>query len=216
MKLMNSVVIATGLVLALVSPTMAQQRQRAPIGVYVGALGGASFGPQTAASFGVEFGERIHENGQAYAVLSYFEDLMDSSLRGDLAQLGQLLTTTTGRTWDLQGRDRGVALIMGAKYVGGSAGVRPYVGGGAGALNLRRHVTERQVGDVTAAAFSEFGIGDSGLAEGVTRPLVEATAGVGIEIGRAHLDVGYRYRRAFQLSRKVDFSQLAVGIGVNF
>jgi hypothetical protein len=183
--------------------------------MYVAAVGGSVYDPRTTPSIGIEVGDAIGGNIEAYATLSYFHDLMDGALRDDLALLSEALTSTTGRPWALRGRDRGIGFIVGAKYVGGR-GARPYIGGGIGALNLRRRITDRQAGDVTAATLSEFGIGDAGLAHGVTKPLIEGAAGLGVDMGAARLDFGYRYRRAFELSESLDFSQFTVGVGVDF
>ena len=96
--------------------------------------------------------------------------------------------------------------------------MRPYLGGGAGIVNLRRTISDPQVGDVTSAVLTEFGIGESALtSNGVTRPLLEAAVGVAIAAGRAtYVDVGYRFRRAFRLSEPLDFGQFAAAIGVRF
>jgi hypothetical protein len=40
--------------------------------------------------------------------------------------------------------------------------------------------------------------------------------GYATDLGRARVDVGYRYRRAFHVGDTVDFSQIVVGFGVNF
>jgi hypothetical protein len=201
--------------LGLAPPAFAQPTPSGPVGMYVAALGGAVFDPRTTSSFGIEVGDIIGENIEAYATLSYFHDLMDTTLRRDLTLLNEALSSTTGRPWALSGRDRGIGFIVGAKFVGGTR-ARPYVGGGAGMLNLRRRITDPQVGDVTQATLSDFGIGDAGLAEGVTKPMIEGTAGIGVGVGVARVDVGYRYRRVFQLSQPMDFSQFAIGVGVNF
>jgi hypothetical protein len=209
--------------LAVVSATaFAQQapgtatlpRQRA----YVAALTGASFGPQTSAMFAGEYGERVHRNVHAYLTLSYHEDLMDRGIRNELSALGTGLTSVTGIPWDLRGRDRGVALIAGARYLIGAARVRPYVNGGAGVINIRRTISDRRVGDVTAAVLTEFGIGETAFtSEAVTRPLVEAGVGVAVSAGSAtYVDVGYRVRRAFHLTDKLDFGQFAAAVGVRF
>jgi len=201
--------------LGLASPGFAQQPQTGLVGMYAAAFGGTVFDPRRTPSFGIEVGDTVSENLEAYATLSYFHDLMDDTLSRDVAFLNELLTATTGRPWTLRGRDRGIGFVAGAKYVSGRV-VRPYVGGGFGALNLRRTITDHQAGDVTAATLRDFGIGDTGLADGVTKPLVEGTAGVGVAVGAARLDFGYRYRRVFQLSQPLDFSQFTAGIGVNF
>lgn len=210
-------------ILAIVSTTvLAQQapaaaappRQRA----YVAAATGASFGPQTAAVFAGEYGERVHRDVQAYVTISYHENLMDRDIRDDLSLLSTGLTTVTGIPWTLRGRDRGVTLIAGAKYLIGGARVRPYLNGGAGVINVRRTINDDRVGNVTFATLTEFGIGEIALTtKAVTRPIAEAGVGIAVAAGRAtYVDVGYRFRRAFLLSQELDFGQFAAAVGVRF
>lgn len=189
-------------------------RQRA----YVSALSGATFGPETAAMFAGEYGERISRNVQAYVTISYHEDLMDAAIRDDLSQLSAGLTAVTGVPWSLQGRDRGVAMIVGGRYLFGNSAIRPFIGGGGGVINVRRTITDPQVGDVTTAVLTEFGIGQLSLTtEAVTGPLVEANVGVSVSAGRAtYFDVGYRYRKAFHVSDDLAFGQFSAGVGVRF
>jgi hypothetical protein len=105
--------------------------------------------------------------------MTYFENLMSSDISDDIDQLSTRLTATTGRRWDLQGSDRGIGFIVGAKANPLGAGqVRPYIGGGVGALNLRRRITDRVAGDVTDATLTEFGIGDFEFTSNkITRPM---------------------------------------------
>ena len=78
-----------------------------------------------------------------------------------------------------------MALVVGGKYVFGGGTIRPYVGGGAGVINLKRTVFETRIGDVTRAVFNDFELGEADLSsatEGINRPLVEVQFGVGIGI----------------------------------
>jgi opacity protein-like surface antigen len=112
-----------------------------------------------------------------------------------------------------------VTLVGGGKYLFGSGSVRPYVGGGAGVISLRRSVTEARLGDVRDAVFNDFSVGEVDLSlapASLTRPLVEAALGLGMASGRTYFDIGYRYRRAFRLANKLDFSQISVGVGYKF
>ena len=185
---------------------------------YLVAVGGAVASP-TEPVFGVEIAEHLGEHAQVYATVSYFENLMRQSLRDDLDVTATRLATLTGDPWSFSGRDRGVALVVGGKYVFGSGTIRPYVGGGGGVINLKRTVVDTRLGDVTRAVFNDFELGEPDLSsatDGVNRPLVEATFGVGIGTGRTHFDIGYRYRSAFRLATGLEFSQVAAGIGVRF
>jgi opacity protein-like surface antigen len=221
---MRSIVLVPVLALAAASTVsaqvVAQGREAVPDQRgYVSVHGGAVAGLPAAPAFAVEYGDNFHRNGQAYVALSYFENLMKQTLRDDLSTLGTDLSTLTGTPWDLQGRDRGVALVGGGKYLLGSGNVRPYLGGGAGIISLRRTVTEARLGDVRAAIFNDFSVGEVDLSlapASLTRPLVEAAFGVGIVKGNTYFDIGYRYRRAFRLADNLDFSQLSVGIGYKF
>jgi hypothetical protein len=186
---------------------------------YVSVSSGATFGTDTAAAVAVEYGENLGRHAQAYVTLSYFDDVLSDRTRADLASLGAGLAAVTGSPWRLHGRDRGVAFVAGGKFlVPTGTGARPYVGGGVGAINLKRTVLEDSRGDVTTAVLEDFG-----FAEGVfddqgrtTKPIVEGVVGIGIAAGRTYIDVGYRYRRAFHLPTVVAFSQLSAGIGVRF
>ena len=216
MKLTHLVTLPA-LALAIASPALAQRPAPALVGIYVQAQGGALLNPRTTPTFGVEFGDHVGRDVVAFATLSYFDDIMDDALVNDLARLSRTLTSGTGRVFNLQGRDRGVSFVAGAKYHVGRGPVKPYVGGGAGTLAIRRRITDSRAGDVTAATLAEFGIGDPALTiNSATRPLAEGAAGVDLDFGRTHVDVGYRYRRAFQFSQPPDLSQVAIGLGINF
>jgi len=223
MHSMRSILLIPVLALATATTVSAQTAAQARETVpdergYVSVHGGAVTGP-AAAAFAVEWGEHMNRNTQAYVALSYFENLMKQPLRDDLATLGTSLSALTGDSWTLSGRDRGVALVGGGKYLLGSGNVRPYLGGGAGIISLRRTVLEARLGDVRDAVFNDFSVGEIDLSlapASLTRPLMEAAFGVGIVSGNAYFDIGYRYRRAFRLANTLDFSQIAVGVGYKF
>jgi hypothetical protein len=214
---MRTISILFACCFAVASSAWAQQPTAAPQGIYVAAVAGAAFEPRTTPAFGVEFGDLIHRNVQAFITASYFENLMSQDVRDDLTVLSTALTTVTGAPWHLRGRDRGTAVVIGAKYLVPGDRLRPYIGAGGGVLNLRRTITEARLGNIVEPVLAEFAIGDVALtSRNAVRPLVEATTGIGIYAGRTYVDVGYRYRRAYRLSETFDFSQLVVGIGVNF
>jgi len=222
MKLLTSI-SAVGVVLACAAPAFAQE----PIGPgvrddgWVSGIAGAAFGSQTQANatFAVEYGDDIHPNAQAYLTLSYFENLITQNLRDDLAALSASLTATSGIPWNLHGSDRGVTLVAGARYLPVSSGlIRPYVGGGAGVINLDRTIADVRVGEVTTAVLNEFGVGSLSLAtKAITRPLIEGAVGVAFYSGPVYVDVGYRYKRAYRINTdQLGFSQGVFGIGYRF
>ena len=215
--------ISAALVLALVSSASAfaqtAPRPAAEPQWYVAAIGGAVSRPPTEPVFGVEVAQNVGRHAQAYTTLSYFENLIKRSLRDSLDAKAAQLTTLTGDAWSLSGRDRGVSFVAGGKYMFGNGTVRPYVGAGAGVIKVKRTVVEATLGDVTRAVFNDYQLGDADLSlatEGIASPLVEATFGVGIGSGHTHFDIGYRYRSAFRMATKLDFSQVTAGIGYRF
>lgn len=221
MNVRHSVSMALLLTVVASVPAFAQepQVQTSTPRFYVTALGGAVSRPPAGAVFGVEVAEHLGRHAQAYLTLSYFENLMGQPLRDGLDATAARLTALTADRWSFSGRDRGVSIVGGGKYVFGDGSFRPYVGGGAGMINLKRSIVEGRIGDVTRAVFNDFELGDADLSlntNGVIKPVVEAAFGVGIGAGRAHLDIGYRYRTAFRLSDTLDFSQVTAGIGYRF
>lgn len=226
MHVHRSFVLVPAFALAVATSAMAQQvgpRSGVASGPdqrgYIAALAGAVSGPPAEPVFAVEYGESLHPDVQAYATLSYFDNVMPRSLRNDVLALATELSGLTDVPWSLTGRDRAVTFAAGGKYLIGHRRVRPYVGAGAGIINLKRTITEARIGDVTTAVFNDFDIGQIDLsleAAGVTRPLGEVAVGVGIVAGRTYVDVGYRYRRAFGLATTLDLSQFTAGVGYSF
>jgi hypothetical protein len=221
MQLLTKVLIVPVVLCALASPAAAQNFDPRPAprdhGIYLAGLAGATFGPDRAPVFAVEFGERIHPDVRAYATVSYFENLMDRAVRDELNVLSEQLTAATGEAWALRGRDRGAAFVAGAKYLVPTEVVRPYIGGGAGFVNLKRIVTDREVNPIDPTLFSPLDIDQVAVTtSAVTRPMAEATAGVAFFAGRTYVDIGYRFRRAFQMPDRLEFSQFGIMLGVNF
>ena len=179
MHLMRSIVLVPVLAFAaattVFAQTGAQGREAVPddYGYLIG-HGGVTAAP-AGAEFAVEYGEHITRNVQAYVTLSYFENLMNDTLRDDLTTLGASLAILTGKPWALDARDRGVSLVGGGKYLFGNGNIRPYVGGGAGIISLRRTVIEARLGDIRNAVFNDFEVGDGDLSLVVmTTPLSTA------------------------------------------
>ena len=172
--------IPTALLFALASSVSAfAQATAAPEPHFsIMAIGGAVSRPPTAPAFGVEIADHVAPHVQVYTTFSYFENLMRQTLRDDLDTTATRLATLTGDPWSFTGRDRGIGVVAGAKYVFGGGAIRPYVGGGFGVLNLKRTVLDGRIGDVTQAVLNDFDLGEADLVtvEGVNKPLVEVGA----------------------------------------
>lgn len=213
-----TVVLVSLLSLFLSTEAIAQPPEAGESRNYASVSVGADFTPPDVTA-AVEYGERVTPNVQAYVTLTFFDNVIGEDLEDDLAGLSNALTAQTGRSWRFDGRDRGVGFVGGARYLARvSNSVRPYVGAGAGVLNVDRTISERTLGDVTMAVFGDYGIGSPDLAlESQTGPLVELIAGITfVPRRRPYVDIGYRFRRAFGLGEDVSFSQVSAGIGYRF
>jgi hypothetical protein len=197
-----------------------QPRDGAPQRGYVSAGGGATLDSDRSGAFAVEYGDQIGRDVQAYATFSYFDNLITDSTQDDLRRLGDVMAGLTGTAWEFSGRDRGAAFVAGAKFlIPTGSGVRPYVGGGAGAINLKRTITERTRGDLTSAISTGLGFTEGAFNSAdasATKPLIEGAFGVSVLAGHTYVDVGYRYRRAFHFARSLEFGQFSVAVGYAF
>jgi hypothetical protein len=186
---------------------------------YMTGAAGASFSDKQAATFSLEIGETIGSRVQAYAAFNYFDDLFNDQAASDLVDLGDYLTALHGVPWEFHGRDRGLAFSGGGRYLlSRGPRFRPYVGGGPGVLNLRRTITEHDLGNVSDPVLTVFGAPDGFIdasEKSTFRPFAEFIAGVGIASGRTYVDVGYRLRKVFRVD-SFTFSQFTVGVGMRF
>jgi hypothetical protein len=186
---------------------------------YMTGAAGASFSDKQAATFSIEIGEKIGSRVQAYAAFNYFDDLLNDQAASDLNDLGNFLTALNGVPWEFRGRDRGLAFSGGGRYLlSRGPAFRPYVGGGPGVLNIRRTITERDLGNVSDPVLTTFGAPDGFIdasEQSTFWPFAEFIAGVGIASGRTYVDVGYRLRKVFRVE-SFTFSQFTVGVGMRF
>ena len=206
-------------------PVLAQETsdndplRNAPLRRYIAAFGGiADTGSENVPTLAGEFGESVTRNSQAYANFSYFDNVMTDQMRANLVAASNYIEQITGVRRSFAGRDRGLAMTVGGKYVVGTT-VRPYVGAGVGGMQIRRTITEATLGDVSQGCAQQAGLGDGVISAGVTRelkPLAEVVAGVGFVARKTYVDIGYRYRRAFHSVTTVELSQVSVGIGAKW
>jgi hypothetical protein len=225
---MNWIKTTSLLVMLLVAaPALAQQRPSPapaprPLRGYLIGGGGASINTaQTAVTLNAEIAENMTRNIQAYMSAVYYDNIMSDAATNQLAVVGSTLTTLTGTPWVLNGRDKGRSFTFGAKVlVPVTSSVHPYVGGGFGALNVRRVIDEQSRGNITQAYLAQFGSPDAVIDPtntDTTHPMGEVAAGVGAVVKRAYVDFGYRYRKAFHTgSQSFDISQVGASVGVKF
>lgn len=188
-------------------------------GYLIGSAGLALNAPRSPA-FAFEIAENMGPIAQAYLNFAYFDDLMDDGVRARVVALGDDLSAATATSWAFSGRDRGRAFSGGARVqMPTRTAVRPFVGAGIGALNVKRIITDRFRGDLTREVLSQFTFGDALVdptQASTTRPMGEVVAGVGAAIGHLHVEGTYRYRRAFHTGETLDVSQAGIAAGVSF
>jgi opacity protein-like surface antigen len=213
------------LMLLVAAPAFAQQRPAPaprPLRGYLIGGGGASINAaQTAITLSAEIAENMTRNTQAYMSAVYYDNIMSDVATNQLAVVGSTLTALTGTPWVFTGRDKARSFTFGAKVlVPATSSVHPYVGGGFGALNVRRVIHEQSRGNITQAYLAQFGSPDAVIDPtntDTTHPMGEVAAGVGAVVKGAYVDVGYRYRKAFHTgTQSFDISQIGAAVGVKF
>jgi opacity protein-like surface antigen len=211
--------------LLIAAPALAQQPPAPaprPLRGYLIGGGGASIGPaQTAITLSAEIAENMTRNVQAYMSAVYYDNIMSDVATNQLAVVGSTLTELTGTPWVFNGRDKARSFTFGAKVLmPATSSVHPYVGGGFGALNVRRVINEQSRGNITQAYLTQFGSPDAVIDPtntDTTHPMGEVAAGVGVVIKRAYVDLGYRYRKGFHSGdQSFDISQVGAAVGVKF
>ena len=209
--------------LFVAAPAFAQQRPAPrPLRGYLIGGGGASIGTtETAVTLSAEIAENMTRNIQAYMSAVYYDNIMSDAAANQLTVVGNTLTALTGSPWVFDGRDKARSFTFGAKVLMPvTSSVYPYVGGGFGALNVRRTISEQSRGNITQAYLASFGSPDAVIDPtntDTTHPMGEVAAGVGAVIKRAYVDFGYRYRRAFHTgTQSFDISQVGASVGVKF
>jgi opacity protein-like surface antigen len=211
--------------LLMAAPALAQQRPAPapqPLRGYLIGGGGASIStPDRALTLTAEIAENVKPAVQVYMSAAYYDNIMSQAARNQLARVGADLTAITGTPWAFEGRDRGRSFTVGGKVlVPTGTQIRPYVGGGVGAINLRRTIRELSRGNMTKTYLAQFGSGDGvvdATQTNTTKPMAEVAVGVGAAVSRAYIDVGYRYGKAFHnVNESFDVSQVAVAVGLKF
>jgi hypothetical protein len=224
---MNTFRSVSFLVAALVAvPAFAQQRpsvagQERLRGYLIAGGGAATSTPQNSLTLSAEVAENVTSDIQVYMGAAYFDNVMSQASRDQLARTGAALTAITGSPWVFDGRDRARSFTVGARYlIPASASIRPYVGGGIGAINLRRTVHEQSRGNITTAYLAQFGSADGVVdptQSNTNRPMTEVAVGVGAAVKKAYIDVGYRWRKAFHtLDDTFEISGVGAAVGLKF
>jgi len=223
MKMVRTLVLLSLTLPLWPAAAWAQSAPPPPVQRYLIAQGGVAVNQdfeQPTPVFGAEYGERVSRSVFAYLAVHYVDDVMSTRMRDNLAFTGAALTSTTGVPWEFTGRDRAFTFTVGGKYtIPSGSRIRPYLGAGIGLVSLERTITERDLGDVSREFYDLTGLNDGIVDAGgtsATKPLVEGVLGVGGPVGRAYVDIAYRYRRGFHSFEELTFSQVTIGVGASW
>lgn len=201
---MRTIILATGVVCALLVSTSAQ----AQTGGHIEGFGGATFGttasaPTFGGSIAVPLGDHVQIIGEAGRLTDIKASVLDTALDFTSLDVGM-------SAWYGEG---------GIRFIGSPhAAVRPYVEGTAGVARLKPSVGV----DGFFGALTNTGLAFLSR----TEPLVGGGAGIIVQGGPLLVDLGYRYKKilasdglasAFSLGNDgFDVNQVRVGVGVRF
>jgi opacity protein-like surface antigen len=178
---------------------------------YVAGLGGLTFGTETDATFGGEFGRQVSETLQVYGHFTRMQDTLPREVNEELEAVSQALTTMTGEPWSFRAKAPAWLGVGGLRWSVPAAGrVRPYALGGAGFGHVRMKLSELSLGEVTSDVIST-GVLD-GDDRNATKPLVELGGGVQVPVGSLYFDAGYRFSKLLDADG-FNISRAYAGIG---
>jgi opacity protein-like surface antigen len=181
---------------------------------YVAGLGGLTFGTETDATFGGEFGRQVSESLQVYGHLTRMQDTLPRYVNEELRTVSQALTTMTGVPWSFSAKAPAWLGVGGVRWTVPTAGrVRPYALGGAGFGHVRMKLSELSLGDVTGDVLSTGYLSDDDMK--TTKPLVEMGGGVQVPVGSLYFDAGYRFSKLLDAD-DFNISRAYAGIGARF
>ena len=181
---------------------------------YVAGLGGLTFGTETDATFGGEFGRNITDRLQVYGHVTRMQDTLPRYVNDDLGDVSQALTSMTGVPWSFSAKAPAWLGVGGVRWMVPTGGrVRPYALGGAGLGHVRMKLSELSLGEVTNEILSTGVLSDDDLT--TTKPLFELGGGVQFPVGALYLDAGYRFSKLLDAD---DFntSRAYAGVGARF
>ena len=168
---------------------------------------GVTFGTATAALAGVEVSGDVLPVLQVYGAFDWHQDVIPKDLRNLVSLLGNAL----GVPFELKYPT--YVAIGGVKAIAPDMAVRPYAVGGFGVAHTAGKILVD--GEDQTALIVEVG----GLSRSIityTKPIMEAGGGIVIPAGRAYFDVGYRFRKAFDVGYSVHVSGVYFAAGFSY
>ena len=178
---------------------------------YVQGVGGLTFQSEVSGLFGGEFGVNVHPNIQIYGQAGRMLNILPKSVQDDLDDAGQALRILTGDRWEFDGKAPATYFGGGLKFlIPTNAAVRPYAVAGVGVASVKGSIKEIDLGEILDDLVDE-GFVDEDDVRG-TEFAVELGGGVVVPVGRAQVDLGYRFMRIGE----ANVSRVVGGLGIRF
>ncbi len=198
--------LAAAVCLLMAAPARAQ-------GGFVHALGGVTFGTESAPVFGGGGGVNLGENVQLFGEFGRMGNVIPSELQDEIDALSELLSEDTGLPVTLEVRVPAIYGMGGLRYTVPTGGrVRPYVEAAAGFARLSADVNADVGGiDISGLVEEEAGI------EAATKFLLMLGGGINIPVNDTlGIDVGYRWNGIFTDDPMIKASQVYGGVRITF
>jgi hypothetical protein len=184
--------------------------------IFVGGVGGVTFGNVTSSTYGGEVGFKLGDSLEIFGEVGRMTDVTGSATADAAAAVGNYLNTL-GKgavTWTVESpANYGAA---GVRYLFGSSRIQPYVAATVGVANVERNTTYMLNGTDATASLPSIGVQlGQDLAGKTNNLLVTAGGGVRIPFGAVLVDVGARYGRIFT-DPGTDTFRIYAGVGFRF
>ena len=168
---------------------------------------GVTFGTETAMLAGVEFSGDVVSVMQIYGSFDWHQNVAPTYLQDVLDILNTVYDTR------VEAEIPAFVGIGGLKIIGPPRVVRPYGMGGFGVGRLSGKILV-EGSDITDL-LDEMGYIDKDDIN-ATKPLFEVGGGIVFSIGRAYIDVSYRFRKFLDVGEPFNVSGVYGGAGISF
>ncbi|HYN07079.1 MAG TPA: outer membrane beta-barrel protein [Vicinamibacterales bacterium] len=205
------IVLAGALVIALASPVSAQGTSTS--GMFVGGLGGLTFGTATSSAIGGQVGVRIMPNVFVIGEFGRIQDVLPAEI-SDQIQEGVDFLEQQGIPVDIDVKVPALYGFGGLRWAQSGRRIAPFVEGGAGFAHLTSKISGTVAG-VDITEFIEDQIGD--LDQSINEFLIAFGGGVNIGLTpTVSADAGYRFTRIFTEDPVVNTSMIYGAIKIMF
>lgn len=174
---------------------------------YVIGRGGLTFGTRTAPLVGAEVGAQLAPAIQVYGSFDWHRDVSPEFIE----DLSDLISLFVGA--DVNYRFPTFTGVGGVKVMAPRGAIRPYGLGGLGIGRVKGTV-EVEGEDITNLLVNLDLLDRDDVS--FNKPLFEVGGGIAAAMGRAYVDIGYRFRKFLDTGEPINMSGVYAGIGLGF